>query len=312
MDNFYSHICSKINDIFSFNGENLCHYTSPIALNEILKNKALRFTDYRFLNDTTEGTYIYDVIASLDLSVYDEGFKKAIENLKNRRFTVSEIVNYRLSDISHSEKYYLGTEYRYFLCSFSVDDNNLAMWNYYTKTPNGMGYNIVLYTIDLEKNFAKSLSESSTVSELSFKKVIYDRNHQKDIVKFILDYYYEELKKTNNEEKVENSLYKTIDEVKLYIKNPCFAIENEVRAIVKMSSVEYEKMLSPDGMINVVEKNGYFVPYFDLCFGDTEDLASVTISPKGENPFFNQSLRILLNKYGYRFSKITNSKIPLR
>lgn len=312
MDNFYSHICSIINDSFSFDGEELCHYTSPEALIKILENKSLRFTDYRFLNDKTEGTYIYDVINSLDLSVYDEGFIKAIENLKKRRFTISEIVSERLSHIQNEDTYKIGASYFYFICSFSTDCNNLSMWNYYTKTASGVGYNIVLYTKDLQENFSKSLSVDSTKNTLFFKKIIYDEERQKSIIKTILDGYYREWIKSKNHELLGENLYKTINEVRMCFKNPCFALENEVRMIVKMPYYEYKNMLKPDGMININEKDGYFVPYMDLCFGETEDLARVTISPKGEYPFVNRSVRILLEKFGYRNAKIINSKIPLR
>lgn len=312
MDNFYSHICSIINDNFSFDGEKLCHYTSPKALVNILENKSLRFTDYRFLNDKTEGTYIYDVINSLDLSVYDERFIRAIESLKKRRFTISEIVSERLSHIPNEGTYKIDTSYFYFICSFSADCNNLAMWNYYTKTASGVGYNIVLYTKDLQENFSKSLSIASTKNTLFFKKVIYDEETQKSIIKTILDGYYGEWLKHGNHELLEENLYKTIDEVRMCFKNPCFALENEIRMIVKISYYEYMKILKSDGIIKINDKDGYFVPYMDLCFGETEDLARVTISPKGEYPFVNQSVRILLEKFGYRNAEIINSKIPLR
>lgn len=183
MDNFYSHICSIINDSFSFDGEELCHYTSPEALIKILENKSLRFTDYRFLNDKTEGTYIYDVINSLDLSVYDEGFIKAIENLKKRRFTASEIASEWLSHISNEDTYKIDTPYFYFICSFSTDCNNLSMWNYYTKTVSGVGYNIVLYTKDLQENFSKSLSVDSTKNTLFFKKSFMMKNVKNPLLK---------------------------------------------------------------------------------------------------------------------------------
>lgn len=311
MDNYYDFINKKIEESFLYSGETLCHYTSPKALVDILKSKALRFTDYRFLNDKTEGTYIYDVIDSLDLSVYNDDFKKAIENSKKRRLSVSEIVSEILSHISIEERQ-LGTSYYYFICSLSADCNNLAMWNYYTKTASGIGYNIVLYTKDLQENFFNSLSVGSTKSTLLFKKVVYDEERQKSIIKTILDYYYGEWLKSRNHELLKESLRKTIDEVRMYFKRPCFALENEVRMIVKMPSQEYKKLLTPDGIIKINEKDGYFVPYMDLCFGETEDLARVTISPKGEYPFFNQSVIYLLNKYGYYYSEIVNSNIPLR
>ena len=40
----------------------LSHYTTPNAVFNILSNEELWFTDYRYLNDSLEGEFIWDVL----------------------------------------------------------------------------------------------------------------------------------------------------------------------------------------------------------------------------------------------------------
>lgn len=92
------------------------HYTSIGGLQGILSSKTLRFTNIKYMNDKDE------IIAGLD-SIAKAC--KASEEEREKLFS---------SFISH------GTQT--FVCCFSLEEDALPMWNYYTKEINNQGYNI--------------------------------------------------------------------------------------------------------------------------------------------------------------------------
>lgn len=123
------------NEIIDFIDKKTCekyitHYTSSSSLIKILENKTLRFSDALFLNDSSEGTVIFDYIQlNLDTRKYDISFKKAVSK--------------KLEQLSFNQH-----KYHYMLCCFSLDEDNAGMWNYYTKSRNQDGYSL---TFDLKE-----------------------------------------------------------------------------------------------------------------------------------------------------------------
>lgn len=102
----------------------ISHYTSANALESMIENKTLRFSNAYFLNDNLEGNYIFDRIEfNLHKSKYLS--KEFINNLKKL------ILHHNLFDKSH-----------YLICSFSIDEDNVGMWNYYTKNREQNGYSL--------------------------------------------------------------------------------------------------------------------------------------------------------------------------
>ena len=129
-----------------YKSKNIYHYTSINGLEGILKNCSLRFTHIGYLNDKDE------IIAGMEslakrLDCSKEDYEKIINEFKNNNL--------------HA-----------FVCCFSLDQDSLPMWNYYTKEINNQGYNI---SFD-DKTLLKSLiSQNSFLNncDISFGQVEY-------------------------------------------------------------------------------------------------------------------------------------------
>ena len=92
------------------------HYTSIGGLEGILTYKKLRFTNIKYMNDKDE------IIAGLD------SIAKACDaSDEERESLLSAFINH-------------GTQT--FVCCFSLEEDSLPMWNYYTKEINNQGFNI--------------------------------------------------------------------------------------------------------------------------------------------------------------------------
>jgi hypothetical protein len=102
------------------------HYTSIGGIEGILSEGKLRFTNIKYLNDKDETVAGVDSLISL-CGAKTESDKKII----------SDIFDYSAQN---------------FVCCFSLDQDSLPMWNYYTKEANNQGYNIEFDDKELVKS----------------------------------------------------------------------------------------------------------------------------------------------------------------
>ena len=96
--------------------KSLFHYTSIHGLQGILNNKTLHFTNITYMNDRDE------IIAGLD---------SIAKNIDEPEKTQSELYSFLLENQANV-----------FVCCFSLDNDSLPMWNYYTKEITNQGFNI--------------------------------------------------------------------------------------------------------------------------------------------------------------------------
>ncbi len=133
--------------------KSIYHYTSIGGLNGILENKTLRFTNIKYMNDKDE------VIAGLDSMVKVCGSSEEVrENI--------------LSD-------YNSSEVQTFVCCFSLEEDSLPMWNYYTKEINNQGYNIEFN----DKELVESILRSNPILEgcdFAFGNVDYSKDNDSE------------------------------------------------------------------------------------------------------------------------------------
>lgn len=131
--------------------KSIFHYTSIGGLEGILGQKKLRFTNIKYMNDKDE------IIAGIDslAKLYDA----SEENRQEMYSTVFDC----------------GTQT--FVCCFSLEEDSLPMWNYYTKEVNNQGYNIEL---NVQKLIESILRENKALDgcNLSFGIVEYCKDNE--------------------------------------------------------------------------------------------------------------------------------------
>lgn len=129
------------------------HYTSIDGLEGILRNQKLRFTNIKYMNDKDE------IIAGLD------SMAKACD--------ASDEVRERLRSA------FISLSIQTFVCCFSLEEDSLPMWNYYTKEINGQGYNIEFD----DKKLVESILRRNPIldgCEFSFGIVDYSKDNDSE------------------------------------------------------------------------------------------------------------------------------------
>ena len=138
------------------------HYTSEKAAKNIIKGNTLRFTDRYFLNDYSEGKYIFELCKEhLKDFMPESRLRTSFEKKLNER-------------IAHGQK----NQFFVYQCSMTTDQDSLCMWNYYTNQDSIQGYN-------LKFNSAKIAAAIHPTTEIEDGKlpiysgmVIYDLKEQ--------------------------------------------------------------------------------------------------------------------------------------
>ena len=150
--NYYRDLVSrhnsiKISEIIPPYEGMIYHYTSVNAFCSILESSKLRFTNKKYLNDTTEGSYIFDLC------------KREAESLCRKRAEAKEQFLTLCDKIKREKARYNILEA--YQCSFSTTSDNLCLWNYYTHGDSVQGYNLGFDSQLLHKSLNTKHSEKS-------------------------------------------------------------------------------------------------------------------------------------------------------
>lgn len=283
------------------------HYTSPMGLNGIITNHTLRFTDRNYLNDYSEGRYVLDLCLN-------SRFETPLP-LQFRKF-YRETCNRLYNNLSIKKRHV-------YQCSFSINKDNLSLWNYYSKNDGVKWYNVGFNAKDLKE---KLIMNDRVPTEHSIKifcgKVIYDEKKQKRILKNIVKEFSVVIQE--NAENVEfckiavEVLIEKILQVGSFFKSSCFKIEDEFRLLIFLASVWDVKSKSVKFMFinkgaSTYEKNGLLIPYVDVEF-DRDALKEIGISPTLSYEEISGNIKNALKLNGFNENQITISKsnIPIR
>lgn len=280
---------------------NLYHYTKPEKLLNILESGTIRFSNALYLNDKEEVTYSYKLIVNL------------IEEMPNLNVELfSNIKTYfykKYKNIVDGNDNFLN-KYEYYTISFSTDNDNLTLWNNYSKGQKYTGYNIGFCKKDLIADMERQGFKSV------YGNIIYNSDVQKTILKMIFEKWNKQYEKNlvakNSAKKLEKKqdiIFELVDIlsiISLFFKNPHFKDEKEYRIIFinNFSPSSYKQT-------KIFEKNGLFIPYIEYKFLK-RTVSSINIGPTlDENIFYTSTCRLLAN-FGYENKTINRSKIPLR
>ena len=310
------------------------HYTSIGGLESILRNKTLRFTNMKYMNDKDE------IIAGLDSIAKD---CRASE--KTRKQLRSAITN-------------LGMQI--FVCCFSLKEDSFPMWNYYTKEVNSQGYNIEFD----DKKLVESILQSNPVLDgcyVSFGNVDYSKDNNSKYSHILtsrlmsfMDMVISKIflivatgmskkqtsgidqsalreleKKVSDSEKAQKpdnlpvyiyhgeqcSFEKAeFSDYLFFIKRDCFRQESEFRIVISVPDGLLDKF-TEIGVYKFRDGSGILIPYIELKFSENA-VKSITISPTVQSDLVESSIWDFLQYCKYNVPDFSNfikhSNIPVR
>lgn len=288
----------------STENEEIYHYTTSNTLAEIIEQNKLRFSNRLYMNDSSEGQYVLDLcirkindIWHTDCKYDKQEFIKSVEELKKR----------------------LKLQYfQFYQASFSLEKDNLTMWNYYSK---GNGINIKFESKTLLSSLEKHV-KGAVVKPVAFLhgRVIYEEDKQVEILKKVLD----DFSRVNQ---YDNEWYlfapMAVLNIGTFFKHYGFRDEREYRIAYNL----YNNLEDPTSCLslyqdvehkeayrfNVYQKENMLIPYVDVHF-DNDAIKGIVLSPRLITEYYVDGLRLLLDMNGLNKEniKIEKSSIPLR
>lgn len=282
--------------------EYIYHYTSQLGLDGIFGNQQLWANEIYKQNDKSEGVYVLELLKdNIDSLCSDIKIKEAI--LKEAERLSPKLVD----DFYNSEKY------RSFIISFSTESDELALWNYYTKDQDSVGYNIKfevnalvshLYTLKRKEEEDNSVRLYFDSIKCKHGKVLYDPEKQLGILKqIILDFskYYTKVDDTWVYLMVDKILW-----VGTFFKSPYFKHEYEYRFAFFTKTDK-----SMPGYFGLpLEFEGEKKNYIKIGF-DAASICQVNCSPTNSNEQIQYPKNYMTDCYP-NYKSVKTSEIPFR
>ncbi len=233
------------------------HYTDASGLYGMLNNKKLWLTDYRFLNDTTEFSHIYNLLGDVRTEILSQAH-------------LSDVKRRLLAAISYEK--IEGLDSFVFSCSQEKDD--LSQWRGYAKE--GQGFTI---GFDASRLHALSLPNDA---EFAFAKVDYEGGDQKLALKRSIDELSaqidKDLTKGSDIDELIGKAVEAFDDICLnrgaLSKHKSFRAEQEWRLISYVNNL--------GGRIKIRVNGSKLIPYLETDICDDEEylpIRSIGIGP---------------------------------
>ncbi len=274
----------------------LWHYTSVDGLMGIIRNKKAEFGKLHFwftrsdcLNDTSEGEHILSLFKKIcfDLLQKNEITQSFYECIKDAEIPFNQFINF---PIPSSEEYVNESVIdcvpcHAYICSFSLKEDSLDMWRYYSKGNGGYGLKFHPYLFDELKEYEYSYyDENAIFSKIYSYKVIYDNAEKEKILReIILDTFLAYENSNNTDDKNENAKGFVQYALKIFqfqFKDECYASEQEYRFVFYRPYSKPKELKNELPDVKYRSQNGVPVPYIELTVQDGDpNLDEVLISP---------------------------------
>lgn len=256
------------------------HYCSLESLNSILKNRSLRLTNILKSNDSMEISWI--------CRYYDAEFKRAYENasdLFRSKISSERLMGYvkLFTDEFFNENH---ADFRYYVTCFSYQNDLLSQWRGYADDGRGAA---IGFDLDVLKEVVTVSPEISKPSIVSLHKISYSETEQREVVHQIVHELVDEIEKIlQKEEQCRESIEEKQDYEIVYMKNPFFREESEIR-LCEFSPKQFlmgrEVELSLGARLynySYYVKESQLISYVDFDFSDCLDqlIKELVIGPK--------------------------------
>lgn len=302
----------------------VCHYCTVSTLQSIINRKCLRFSDVRFLNDSTE---FIEVIHWIRYFLSDEecGYSKEFQEFILNSKAMEELEKYHQFSVVYSKEEGKVEEktYRTYTCSLSTDIDSLGMWNYYATSKAGVNivfdqaWNMFEGSDETEVNSSKQL-ENGIIIRRGAVLYKYD-DKKKCIVELLnsLQEIYEEAKEEIDtyQNNILSAFKQAVNNMRCFFKNEYFKSESEYRIVL---NIPEDLLLADELESDIVEKGQFMrgnilIPFVDYHL-KKESIKQIVINPfvQEKKEMFELGIKELLWKNQMEEAKVYISGIPIR
>ena len=296
----------------------LWHYTNAEGLMGVVRNdKAERgklhfwFTRSDCLNDPSEGTHIMGLYRSvcdemLSRGEISQGFFDAVSDAE---IAADQFINFPVPAEGswESERVAAYVPCHAYICSFSLKEDSLDMWRYYSKGKSGYGLRC-----DVEL--------FSSIASVHAYPVIYDDTAKKKILRELISDAFCAYGRIDDERVAEKGraakglIQTVLKRLQFEFKHECYASEHEYRFVVYRPKEDVKAEFSLNGVpgLRFRAQDGILVPYVDLAIENGPAyLKEVLISPFIENEFVMDTTKEYLAQCEYD-CPVRQSELPVR
>lgn len=309
-------------DGFENRASGICHYCSIDTFRSILLNGCLRFSDVRFLNDSTE---FIEIILLIENVLSNRKYSLEFRNFILESEELKELKEYRQSYVGVSAKTHTYEQkmYRTYTCSFSTEKDSLSMWNYYASAGNGISiafdhsWNMFEGSNKTEVNIAEKLENDIIIYR---GLIIYKDAEKKKCLMELFDRLQEIYDDAKNDiEKYRGFILfafkQSVNHMRCFFKNESFKCENEYRIVLRIPE---EMLMSKNSSSDIAGKGQFIrgnilIPYVDYKFKKSS-IETITLNPyiKENDSIFKLGIEELLWDTEIRGVDIIYSGIPIR
>lgn len=307
----------------------LWHYTSGDGLLGIIRNNSgehgklhFWFTRSDCLNDTSEGNHILDLYKTVCETLFSEHTINEEFYRLIRDFDISahQFINYPVppeDGVTHSSVLNC-TPCHAFICCFSLKEDSLDMWRYYSKGNGGYGLKCTPFLFDAYKEFEYSdYDEKAVFSMMRAYEVIYEYSEKISILReLILDTFSAYQNSTDSKEinarNAKGFIEHSLKVLQYQFKHECYASEQEYRFVF------YRPYDKPNDLQNELPpvkyrlQNGVIIPYIDLEIEHGECyLQEILVSPHISSEFVVDTTHEYIGQCGFS-CKCRKSVLPVR
>ncbi len=268
-----------------FMPDQLYHYTSTEGFFGIVSSGVFRASNFSYLNDSTEFKYGRKIACEV-ITEHLESIKSNVKS--NLHLKVFSDAKSTLNDIGIDD---IDIGLEFYLACFCTEADLLSQWRAYGSFC--IGFN----TEDLHAN------------EIKINRVLYDHDEQKRKINRVIDSASEALAKGSSHDFLDRVHDLFISKVKsefCFFKQRCFNEEKEWRAIHWHETTDQIEFNTSYGIIK---------PFIELWKSSKEvrlPITEVIVGPSYNSSLQKKSVKLLLDKYGYRDVEIAESSVPLR
>ena len=252
-------------------GRDVFHYTSPGGFSSILfgnpEKAELWASRYDCLNDASEGAIVEDILREVCDDMLCE--EKITQDLHSLFSTVRPARTMLLPHYEGDTLRITRPECDRYICSFSKNNDSLAMWNYYSKGSKYEGFNIGFFPSCIENSLKSYLYNKEATFHIY--PVVYDKAEQKRLVRRLLTQLVEHYSK-DQESSIRYIISNRLLDWSLVFKSEYFRHEEEVRIIIDVA--KREKNIPVEYRMTA----GYIVPYIKLQL-DKSDVSYANFGP---------------------------------